>query len=442
MSAHDEFAPSREEIIRSTNRPLPRSIFVACLVLAAIGILVFIIGAFTESGHDRVWQALHVNWLFFATVSQAGVVFVAVQRITTARWSRPIVRFLEGYVAFLPIAFLLLIIDFLGAKHIYPWATQELVEPEKRLYLNPVFFIGRDLLIFGGMSLLSLWYIYRSVRLDVGVVPESGSAWAKGIRARMRRNFRDERREIHSTHSMQGKLAVWLCLGFGYLYSVLGFDLSMSLDLHYVSTLYSWWWFMGAWLGALMSWSLLCMWWRRYLNVYDLIKEVKFHDLGKLCFAFTAFWGYFTFGQYLVNWYGNMGEETHWQRLRLIQPYLAFGLAVVFLMFVLPFFGLVSRAAKVYLPTFIAFALCSLVGLWLLRYLEVYPALHGVTPTLTFGVWEVGVTLGFLGIWGACYAAFMNAFPRMRVTLMSSPYRDEVQVPVNAETMEPLPAHE
>ena len=54
---------------------------------------------------------------------------------------------------------------------------------------------------------------------------------------------------------------------------------------------------------------------------------MKFHDLGKLCFAFTAFWGYFTFGQYLVNWYGNLAEETHWQRLRLIQPYLPFGLA-------------------------------------------------------------------------------------------------------------------
>lgn len=442
MSAHEELVPSREEILRATDRPLPRSLFVACLTLAAIGILVFIIGAFTESGHDRVWQALHVNWLFFATVSQAGIVFVAVQRITTARWSRPIVRFLEGYVAFLPIAFLLLIIDFIGAKHIYPWATQQLVEPEKQFYLNPVFLIGRDLLIFGGMSLMSLWYIYRSVRLDVGLSPESGAAWARGIRERMRRNFRDERREIHSTHSMQGKLAVWMTLGFGYLYSVLGWDLSMSLDLHYVSTLYSWWWFMGAWLGALMSWSLLCMWWRRYLNVYDLIKEVKFHDLGKLCFAFTAFWGYFTFGQYLVNWYGNMGEETHWQRLRLIQPYLAFGMAVVFLMFVLPFFGLVSRAAKVYLPTFIGFAFCSLVGLWLLRYLEVYPNIYGVTPTLTFGVWEVGVTLGFLGMWGASYAAFMNAFPRMRVTLMTSPYRDEVQVPVNAKTMEPLPAHE
>jgi hypothetical protein len=442
VSAHEELVPTREEIGRATDRPLPRSIFVACLALAAFGVLVFLIGAFTDSGRDRVWQALHVNWLFFATISQAGVVFVAVQRITTARWSRPIIRFLEGYVAFLPVAFLLLIVDFLGAKHIYPWATQPMVGPEKQLYLNPAFVISRDLVLFGVLASLSIWYIYTSVRLDVGLLPEAGAAWARGIRARMRRHYREERREIHSTHSLQGRLAVFICLGFGYFYSVLGFDLSMALDVHYVSTLYGWWWFMGAWLGALMSWSLLVMWWRRYLNIYDLITEVKFHDLGKLCFAFTAFWGYFTFGQYLVNWYGNLAEETHWQRLRLIQPWLSVGMAVVFLLFVLPFFGLVSRAAKVYLPTFIAFASGSLVGLWLLRYLEVYPSIHGVPASMPFGIWEIGVTLGYLGMWGACYGAFMNAFPRMRVALMTSPYRDEVQVPVNPDTMEPLPAHE
>ncbi|HEY8795851.1 MAG TPA: hypothetical protein VIM15_13005 [Gemmatimonadaceae bacterium] len=442
MSAHELHLPTRDEVLRATNRPLPRTLFVAAFALAAIGVLVFLIGAFSESGHDRVWQAFHVNWIFFTTISQAAIVFVAVQRITTARWSRPIVRFLEGYVAFLPIAFVLLVVDFLGAKHIYPWATGAFAQPEKRLYLQPSFVIGRDLVLFGLMTCLSVWYVYTSLRLDVGLIPEAGSAWAKGIRERMRRNFRGERRELHSIHSRQGYLAVFMCLGFGYFFSVLAWDLSMTLDIHYTSTLYSWWWFMGGWLGALMSWSLLCMWWRRYLNAYDLIPEVKFHDLGKLCFAFTAFWGYLTFGQYLVNWYGNMGEETHWQRLHLVKPWLPFTMAVVFLVFVLPFFGLVSRAAKVYLPTFIAFAFASLIGLWTLRYIEVYPPIHGIAESAPFGIWEVGITLGFLGIWSACYATFMNAFPRMRVTLMTSEFRDEVQVPVDPETMEPLPAHE
>jgi hypothetical protein len=426
--------------VRATARPVGRPVKLASAVLAILGTLVFLFGAF--QGHDRAWQALLVNWLFFVSIAQAAVVFVAVQRITTARWSRPVVRFLEGYVAFLPVAFVLLGVIFLGRHHIFPWTHEAPPVPEKAAWFDPAWLIGRDLVMFGILVVLSLWYIYTSVRLDVARTEEGGAAWARGLRARMRRNFGDERREIHSTHSRQGWLAVVLCLCFGFFMSVLSWDLSMTLDMHFQSALYSWWFFMGGWLGAIMSWSLITMWWRRHLDIYDLITEHHFHDLGKLCFAFTTFWGYLTFGQYLIIWYGNLGEETHWARLRLIEPWLRFTLPVVFLMFVLPFFGLLSRAAKVYLPTLALFAICSLLGLWLLRYVEVYPSLHYEEAHAPFGLYEIGVTLGYLGLFGLSYSAFMDAFPRMRVTLMTSPYRDQVQVPFDPETMETMPAHE
>ena len=437
---HDAHLPTREELLRATARPIGRGVKLASAIFAAIGALIFLVGVI--QGENRAWQALHVNWLFFVSISQAAVVLVAVQRITTARWSRPVVRFLEGYVAFLPVALVLLGLIFLGRHHIFPWTHEAAPVPEKTLWFDPKFIISRDLAVFGILVLLSVWYVYTSVRLDVGRSEEMGSRWARGLRARMRRGFGDERREIHATHSRQGRLAVLLCLGFGFFMSLLSWDLSMTLDMHFQSTLYSWWFFMGGWLGAIMSWSLLTMWWRRHLDVYDLVTEHHFHDLGKLCFAFTAFWGYLTFGQYLVIWYGNMGEETHWARLRLIAPWLKFTLPVVFLVFVLPFFGLVSRAAKVYMPTLAFFALCSLVGLWMLRYIEVYPSLHYAAHEAPFGLYEIGITLGYLGLWGLCYAAFMDAFPRMRLTLLTSPYRDQVQVPFDPETMETMPAHE
>jgi hypothetical protein len=432
--------PNRDQLVADTARPMPRWVTVGSTILALIGAVVFLIGAFM--GESRVWQALHVNWLFFASISQAGVVFVAVQRITTARWSRPVIRLLEGYVAFLPVALLLLILIFIGGKHIFPYATQHVPIPEKHAWLKYSSVAARDIIAFLVLTILSVWYIYTCVRLDVGVIPEQGAAWARGIRERMRRGFRDERRELHSTHSLQGKLAVWLCLLFNFIFIMLSWDLSMSLDLFFNSTMYGWWFFMGGWIAAIMSWSLLTMWWRKYLGAEDYITEHHFHDLGKLAFAFTAFWGYLTFAQYLVIWYGNMPEETHWFRLRLIQPWMWTTLSIVFLMFAIPFFGLLSRAAKVYLPTFIAFAICSVVGLWILRYIEVYPSIYYKSSTAPFGIWEIGVTLGYLGLWGLCYRAFMDAFPRMRVMLMTSPYRDEVQVPVNPDTMEPLPAHE
>jgi hypothetical protein len=440
MVHHDRHLPTREELIRATARPIGRGVKVASALFAVLGTLIFLFGAIR--GDDRAWQSLHVNWLFFVSISQAAIALVAVQRITTARWSRPVVRFLEGYVAFLPVAFVLLALIFVGRHHIFPWTHEAPPVAEKVRWFEPTFIITRDLVLFGVLVLLSVWFVYTSVRLDVGRSEEAGARWARGLRDRMRRGFGDERREIHAMHTRQGRLAVFLCLGFGFFMSLLSWDLSMTLDLHFQSTLYSWWFFMGGWLGAIMSWSLLTMWWRRHLDAYDLVTEHHFHDLGKLCFAFTAFWGYLTFGQYLVIWYGNIGEETHWARLRLIAPWVKLTLPVVFLMFVLPFFGLVSRAAKVYLPTFAFFALCSLVGLWLLRYIEVYPSLHYESPEAPFGLYEIGVTIGYLGIWGLCYSAFMDAFPRMRVTLLTSPYRDQVQVPYDPETLETMPAHE
>ena len=439
--SHDHIhVPTREEILAGTDRPTPRGLKLICIALAAIGVLVFLVGAFT--GNERVWRALLFNWLYFTTISSAGVMFVAVQRITTARWSRSIIRFLEGYVAFLPVAFILLLLIYAGRSQIFPWTHEALHVEEKKLYLNPAFLIPRGIITFGIIAALSLWYIWTSVRLDVGLAPEAGAKWARGLRERMRRGYRDERREIHSTHSLQGKLAVFLGFAFAYGWIVLSWDLSMSLDLHFQSTMYGWWVFMGGWVAALASFTILTMTWRKYLGRYDLITEKHFHDLGKLCFAFTAFWGYLTFGQYLVIWYGNLGEETHWARLRLIGPWLGLTLTTVALMFVLPFFGLLSRAAKVFLPTLALFALCTIIGLWFHRYLEVYPSLYYKSAVLPFGLWEIGVAMGYLGLWGLCYMAFMDAFPRMRFTLMTSPFRDEVQVPVNAETMEPLPAHE
>ena len=457
MSGHEAHIPSREEVVALITRPIPKRLATLSLILAIVGFAIFFIGVFT--GNARAWQAYHVNWLFFTTLSSAGVAIAAAQRITTARWSRPTVRIIEGFVAWLPVAFVLLLVTVIGGKRaIFPWITEPPTIPEKALWLNPTFFSIRVMVVFGLITALSVWFVYRNVRLDVGVMPEWGSAWAKGIRDRMRAGFGDERRELHSTHSMLGKLAVVLALVFGFGWVVLAWDLSMSLDYHFQSTMYGWQVFMGGWVVALMIQSILVRAWRNALGAEELILERHFHDIGKLCFGFTAFWGYITFSQFLVIWYGNMPEETHFFFLRMSQPWVKVTVSVAVLMFVIPFFGLLSKTAKIYTPAMTLLALCSIIGLWLQRYVEIYPSIYATsagehaveagqtaaaaTAHLPFGLYEVGVTLGFLGLWGVSYLAFMNAFPRMRVFMLTSPFRDEVQVPVNPDTMEPLPAHE
>ena len=443
MSASHFHYPAREEFARRlAGKAIPKTAKTVCLVLTLIGVAVFAFGAFT--GEARAWQALHFNWLYFATVSSAGVAFAAVQRITTARWSRPVVRFAEGFVAFMPIAFvLLLLILFPGREHIFTWAGREAIPTaEKAAYLEPTFFVLRGIVLFGLLTFVQLWFVYNSVRLDVAVLPPTTGGWANGLRERMRRGFGDERRELHSQHSLQGKVGVAACIAFVVVWCFLAWDYSMSITLHFQQTMYAWIVFMGAWLNMIMLLALLSMWWRNHLGTQDIVTIDHFWDLGKLGFAFTAFFGYISFAQYLVIWYGNLPEETHFYRLRLSGAWKAMTTLIPILVFVLPFFGLISKAAKVYLPTFVFFAVCSILGIYLHRYIEIYPSIYGETTHLPFGLWEIGITLGFVGAWGLSYAAFMDAFPVMRVFMMTTPYRDEVQVPVDARTMEPLPAHE
>ncbi len=434
--------PPREEILRTTSAPIPQVVKTASIALAVIGLITVVAGLFMAP--TRAWNSLHFNWLFFTSVSSAGVAFVAVQRITTARWSRPVVRFLEGYVAWMPIAWVLLLVNsILGQRHIFTWAERELPSiPEKALYFEPWFFYLRVIGVFTLLTALSVWYIYTSLRLDVGLVPEAGAKWAAGLRERMRRGFQGERREIHSTHSLQGKLAVFLVLVFGYGWCSLAYDLSMSISLHFQSTMYPWQFFMGGWVVMLMTWNIITRWWDAKYGLGHMIGESTYHDLGKLCFAFSAFWGYLTFGQYLIIWYANIPEHTHWFRLRLLQPWIGPMTAVFVLMFIIPFFGLMGKKPKLWAPWMIGVAICSAIGLWLHRYIEIYPSVYGEISSLPFGIWEIGAFLFCLGLWGWSYTAFMDAFPRMRVVLMTSPHRDEVQVPVDPRTMEPLPAHE
>ena len=203
MTIHSPRVPTAQEVVAATDREIPRSLKTTFAVLFGIGVIIFIIGLFAAP--DRVWSAWHANWLFWATLSNAGVVFVCVQRITTARWSRQVIRFMEGYVAFQPVAFIFLLLTlFAGRHYVFWWTHQAYPVKAKAVYFNPAFLTIRDIVIYALMVSLAVWYIYTSLRLDVGRLPERGASWAANIRARMRSGFGDERREIHSACSTTG----------------------------------------------------------------------------------------------------------------------------------------------------------------------------------------------------------------------------------------------
>jgi hypothetical protein len=134
------------------------------------------------------------------------------------------------------------------------------------------------------------------------------------------------------------------------------------------------------------------------------------HDLGKLCFGFTVFWGYLMWAQFLVIWYGNMPEETGFVFARLWGHWLIIGEMVFFGMFLIPFIGLLGVLPKKTPVTLGLFATVSLLGFWLERYLLVAPSVSSM-PGPAFGVADLAPTFLLAGLFLVCYALFARTFP-------------------------------
>jgi hypothetical protein len=146
------------------------------------------------------------------------------------------------------------------------------------------------------------------------------------------------------------------------------------------------------------------------MGLEHVLSGRQLHDLGKLVFGFTVFWGYLMWSQFLVIWYGNMPEETYFVWYRLWGPWRPVGATVFILVFVIPFIGLLGVRPKRYPPTLLGFAAVSLLGLWLERYLEVVPSITvGAGPAI--GVPEIGVTLLYGGLFLLAFGWFAARYP-------------------------------
>ncbi len=153
----------------------------------------------------------------------------------------------------------------------------------------------------------------------------------------------------------------------------------------------------------------MMVYWRGQLGLHDIIGRQQFHDLGKLVFGFSIFWAYLMFSQLLVIWYGNLHEETSFVFWRLSGSWRPVAIAVGIMVFAIPFWGLIWVKSKITPVTFCLFLSVSLVGIWIERYLLVQPSLTESGPA--FGMPEIGVSVGFLGLFLLAYGLFARSMP-------------------------------
>ncbi len=406
--------------IRAWYLPRTRGNLLIPAGLALVGFIAFLV--LLGSNPDRAWQAYVSNWLFFTSIAQGALILCAATVITKAKWNWSVRRISLAFGAFLPLSFLLLLPMVLFLRESYfPWIEKmeyDHVVQLKSAYLNIPFLVIRN--VIGALVLfsLSLYFMYRALRPDLGperAADEEGDTGRRRWRERLAGAWSGTEAEADRSWASLKVLAPALVLVYAAVMSLFAVDWAMSLEPHWFSTLFPGWFFMAAfWSGILATALVAVLLKRRSTYLDEHISPYQLHDLGKGSFAFAIFWTYLFWSQYIVIWYGKLPWEQEWIIHRSGPEWGPLSLLVLILCFVVPFAALIGRTPKL-IPGWLAgVAALALTGLWLERFLLVAPSLHEAgTPTIT--LWEPLIGLGFLGLFSGVVLWFLSTFPVLQI---------------------------
>ena len=379
----------------------------ACIALGIIGFVAGLVVA-----PQRAWQAYLVNFLYFSGLAAAGVIFGAAMQLAKGHWGKPLHRIAQGFGAFLPISYLLFLVLYVGHTQIFPWIENP-VNSEGHA-LPALWFNVTGLFTRGALFLLVLYglcfiFMYYSLRPDMPAVSKQLGGWRRRLVDWIGRDFGSEETEAARSRRILSRLSPILALAYAIMLSGMAVDLIMSLTPGWLSVLYPAYFFIGAWLMALAGLALMASIFRKYLDL-DFFAPNQWHDLGKLIFAFSIFWAYLWFSQYLPIWYGNLPRETLFIETRQAAPWSALSIVFFACIFLAPFLLLLWQKVKM-VPSYLAsVAGIILLGFWVERFTAVVPAIwtEGGVP---LGWIELLVTIGYLGMFGICYALYASTFP-------------------------------
>jgi hypothetical protein len=323
------------------------------------------------------------------------------------------VRIAEALSAYLPYAFGTMIVLLVAGIWTYlPW-TQH-VSPRQAPYLNVPFLYARVLI---GMGLL--WWLSRdmvrvSLRTDTHLLRDHVAPELKADYEKLSAGWRgDEAEEAWQRHRLSQRAPQIIVL-YAAVFTVLTWDFIMSLTPEWVSTLFGWWVFMGAFLTGIAMTAFLATQLRTKYRLEAYITPNHFWDIGKIMFGFCVFWAYQFYAQYLPIWYANLPEETGWVFLRFEDPWRPWGLAVFGLVFLIPFLGMLNKTSKTSPVLLATFSVIVMSGMWLERHVLVMPSLNAAKVWI--GLPELGVTIGFLGLFGWAVQGFLTKYPTVKVT--------------------------
>ncbi len=437
---------SAPHVVESASpRSLPRRVTVICAALSVLGVVAFLYGL--ASDPQVAWLAFHANFIFFANLAQAGLVLSCIFVVVGARWPGPVRRMAEGLGAWIPISFLLACVGYLGGDVLFEWQREGAVHG-KEPWLNELRFYATDLGILFVLGILSMAFLRASVRPTLNDTGQGRRGFSKRMHARWTAGWRGQEQEEALAQIRQRRLAPVIILLFAFGYTVLAFDQVMSMEQTWVSNLFGAYVSWGGILSAVAATALIAVLHRNAPGLEGEITQARMHDLGKMIFAFSIFWMYLFWSQYIVIWYGNLPEETGFLRDRLGPQFVIdkgysamayarswgswdfdwsrFGEGYGWLSMVtwaccwiIPFWVLLGERPKKTPGILGPVAAIVLLGFWLERNLLIWPSVVKGDGWAWLGAIQVLVAGGFAGAFVLVYLVYTRVFPGLAVPTRS-----------------------
>lgn len=364
----------------------PSYLPMVCYALMGLGVLTFAFMLFKD--RERAWLAYLAGFFYFTSIALGGVFFLAIKSAAKAGWVVNVRRFPEALSSFLPFALVAGIIYLVGAHDVYEWLKPEVVSHDhilqhKASYLNYPFFIVRMILFLGA------WIFFQ--RKLVGFSLEQDRSGDESL-----------------TNKAVG-YAIAFILVFAISYSLFSVDLLMSLQPHWFSTIFGVYTFAGLFQSALATMILFVIYGMNTGALKGFVDENHLHDLGKFLFAFTVFWAYIAYSQYMLIWYANLPEETQFFIPRSEGTWAYVSIALILFRFIVPFLALLPRWVKRSPKHLAPIAVLLLIMQYVDLYWLIYPNLD--KKQVIFGPQEVLVWAGFGGAFLFAVTKFLSSHP-------------------------------
>lgn len=381
-------------------------------LFAGVGLLVVSMLLGMSMGDSKsFWASYHVAFLYTLGVMVGALFLIMTMTVGKAHWHIVVRRFHETLTWGFPILGLLglpiVAMLFVTEHHpLFEWAHKDVVAGDlilqgKAGYLNPTFMAIRYFIYFFVWSWLA-WRLHKLSTMEDENPDPSNLSVGPLTRLALKLHMAGTGQERAVEYFQLRRLTcAWGIPFAGLSAAFASFDLMMSLQPHWFSTIYGVYFFAGGFVTSHAVLLLVSLYFVKNGKLADTISDEHFHDIGKLMFAFTVFWSYIAVSQLLLYWYANLPEETIFYKARFESGWLGMSWFLLFGHFAIPFLLLVGRFVKRRKELLGVIAVWFLVIHFVDIYWNVMPALYEHGPH--FSLLNLTCWLGFLFFFGGLF---------------------------------------